>query len=106
MYELQAIDFSALKESWFLNQLNATKRCKQVPTADVYVFGLDRPSAEGVVRLPVDEDHEIFLVSYDQNAVRRCSGGDYFEIDLDGELTLPVPTMNSRSSQDDEFLRT
>ncbi|KAG6546120.1 hypothetical protein Mapa_012154 [Marchantia paleacea] len=81
--ETPAIDFSALKESWFLKQLNATKRCQYKPTTDVYVFGLEKPSVEGVVRLPVDEDHEIFFVSYDQNAVRRCSGGDYFEIDLD-----------------------
>ncbi|KAL2654044.1 hypothetical protein R1flu_022172 [Riccia fluitans] len=66
---------------------NGSTDCHHVATAMARVFGLPTTAdtaAEGGITLSTDQDHDFLIVSYAKNGHRRCSGGDYYEVDLSG----------------------
>ncbi|BBN00200.1 hypothetical protein MPTK1_1g27210 [Marchantia polymorpha subsp. ruderalis] len=80
-------DVPVRDKAWYLEQLteNGTRACHEIATASAQVFfGPDLVLPTGDLKLQTDRDYEVVIVSYSSNGSRRCSGGDFFEIDLNG----------------------
>lgn len=84
-------DVPVRDKAWYLEQLteNGTRACHEIATASAQVFfGPDLVLPTGDLKLQTDRDYEVVIVSYSSNGSRRCSGGDFFEIDLNGEIRI------------------
>ncbi|KAL3684347.1 hypothetical protein R1sor_002369 [Riccia sorocarpa] len=81
----QMMEMVTLSKASVLRQYleNGSTACHLVATARGHVFGLPITS-EGDITLSTDEDHDFLIVSYAENGKRRCSGGDYYEVDISG----------------------
>ncbi|GAB4843462.1 hypothetical protein Ancab_013424 [Ancistrocladus abbreviatus] len=64
--------------------------CRETKTADIKIEGFDDGKP---IDLTTGDAHEIVFQALDESGVPRCLGGDYFEIDLSGELWKSRPPM-------------
>ncbi|KAL3686020.1 hypothetical protein R1sor_004042 [Riccia sorocarpa] len=75
-------------KAWLLQQLkeNLTgDACHEVETVSAQVFfGTEMVSSDGNVQLQTDRDYDVMIVAYGPNGTKRCSGGDFFELDVNG----------------------
>ncbi|CAM6088459.1 unnamed protein product [Calypogeia fissa] len=78
-------EFISNNKAWLLKQVaeNGTTSCGNMQTAQAIVFGFEFPF-RGNIRLKTNQLHQILLVSYTKDGIRRCSGGDFYETDLSG----------------------
>lgn len=66
--------------------------CRDARTANISVPVLDGAAAAGAVtKLSAAEIHEFTFWALDGTGLRRCLGGDFFEIDLSGEAWKSRP---------------
>lgn len=84
--EEKEAEFIANDKAWLLKQAaeNGTTLCGNMRTAQALVFGFELPSRGGNIRLKTNARHQILVVSYTKDGIRRCSGGDFYETDLSG----------------------
>ncbi|KAL3679671.1 hypothetical protein R1sor_022627 [Riccia sorocarpa] len=61
--------------------LNGSKPCHNQTTNFTKLEGLPKRS-NGKISLQYDRKYSLTLVAYTEDGRRRCSGGDYFEVDL------------------------
>ncbi|KAG6552770.1 hypothetical protein Mapa_005718 [Marchantia paleacea] len=77
-----------------LLQLNGTTPCHNVTTNFTRLENLPAP-VRGKIKLRTNIKHVLILVAYSEDGMKRCAGGDYFEVDLHNEhYRSRLPTMD------------
>ncbi|XP_051126101.1 uncharacterized protein LOC127248014 [Andrographis paniculata] len=86
--ELEANYSSAIVDKWLASR---NKSCKFFKTVDIEVPGLDGIKK---IELSSGDIHGFVFRAIDESGEPICSGGDYFETDLSGEIWKARPPIN------------